>query len=468
MDKSRLALIKVEELEELFHKSFKKTENEDPTPNPPEPGEGDFFDRSELQEVKFNNKTASNSFSIITDGFDFGFGANTFFISGYLTSTVATDYIIKVYINGYFNNKVEISTTTLTHYCQFLITTCNYSKETFVLLEITPTVTSGNTITASNFVLGAKSASNIVPSFKTPTDLGRGDNKIKFTVMDGVDLDGVEQKKYGFAVLEDGVLYGGECQKENFAYENCNYIREITTYKDKGLDFATSYYVKASPHVYWYHVLYYSDINISTNACYKNLSLDGSVSTMYRAHDNWQFTPAIDSTKKSFLKTLSISASEITFGYTTTTNVLNVSGFYKKTTPFYNFQSGAIPIARNLSQTLYAIPCFLLKENNLYFYLEDTVTEPVLVSNIADKIEKITHAVFDGAEDKILLYYRSNGFLKCYHISRMSDGHYYGDYFENMFYGITEYFPLIDNDAVFVYGDKIFFTKEAEKLWLSI
>ena len=62
-------------------------------------------------------------------------------------------------------------------------------------MEIIPTVSSENVITATDFTLKAKTVTNILPSFKTPTDLGRGNNKIKFTVMDGVDLDGINQQK---------------------------------------------------------------------------------------------------------------------------------------------------------------------------------------------------------------------------------------------------------------------------------
>ncbi len=472
MDKSRLALMKIEELEELLHKGSKDTQTEDETP-PPEPDEesGGYIDKADLVSVNFNNKTATKTFSISTEGFDFGFGPKTFFISGNLSSTIATSYTIKVYINGYFNTEINLPNVTLYHYAQFLVTTCNYSKETFVMLEIIPSVIDLNTITANGFTLKTNEVATITPTFKTPTDLGRNDNKIKFTVLDGLDNLGGTYQKYGFATLEEGVLYAGECNKENFAFENSNYIREITTYTDKGVDFTTTYYARAAtsttPYCYWYQALYYSDSTLTAVCAYKNLSLDGTPVSLYKNHNNWQVTPAVNSAGKGYTKTLSIAETEMNFGYTTTNGVVSSVNFYRRTDPFKGFESGALPLARNLEETGYLIPCFLLKSGQLYFFIEDTVTEPTLVSGINDHIDKVTHAVFDGSQDKILMFYRSNGYLKCYHISRLSNGYYQGDYFDNMGYGLSEYMPLIGNDAAFVYGDKIFFTKEANKLWLS-
>ena len=476
MDKSLLALMKVEELEELIKKGKgSKVDIEQEPPQQETPpivsDEDGFIDKSSLNQVLFNDYTDTKAFSISTDGYDFGFGQNTYFITGKLSSTVATAYEIEIYVNGYLNNKINLTSQTTIHDCQFMITTCNYSQETFVMLRIIPKTLDGNTITASGFVLKTKDATNLIPTFKTPSDLGRNDNKIKFTVMDGIDSTGAIQQKYGFAVLEDGKIYAGECNKENFAYENCNYLREISTYTDKGIDFTTTYYVKpetsTSAHAYWYHVLYYSDSTLAATAVYKNLSLDGSLVSIYKSHSSWHMTPAVDSTKKAYTKSLSIASTEINFGYTTTNGIVSSSNFYRKTTPFQNFECGALPIARSLEQTTYLMPCFLLKENKLYFFIESIVTEPTLVDNISDNIDRVTHAVFDGSENKILLYYRSNGFLKCYHISKLSNGYYQGDYTEVISYGMSEYFPLIGNDAVFLYGDKIFFTNKADKLWLS-
>jgi|GEM_PF-2677240 len=458
MDKGLLALNRCDELEEMLRKRLGGNSSS-------------YLEKDNMQTIPFNDMVSTQSFSLATEGFDFGAGITTFIIEGHLSATVITNYKIKVFINEYLNREFNIELKTLEHDCKFLISPFMHTQRNFVKIEIIPETLESNTITATGFCIYTKIAKNIYPCFYEVDKLPYRDNKIKFSVYNGEDADGVTHQKYGYGVLgRDGTYYVGEGEKENFSFENSSLQMAITTYEDKGCDYAVNYLVTPkvgtdiSEICYKSLVTYASDSGNTSDHTYRNVSLKTDVYTMLSLFNNITATPATHSSGKAYAKIATIGTKGLIFTYMSSNVVIGVKHYYN-TSDFKGFNSAVMPIARNLNQTRCLFPCFLEANGKLYFFIENVVTVPTLVENITDNIEKVTHSVFgDDSGDEILVYYQSCGYLKCYHIKKEESGSYVGDYFETIGYGITEYLPLIDNDAVFVYGDKIFFTKEADKI----
>lgn len=458
MDKGLLALNRCDELEEMLRKR-------------PSDSKSSYFEKEDMQMISFNDMVSTQSFSLATEGFDFGAGMTTFIIEGHLSSTVITNYKIKVFINEYLNREFNIELKTLDYDCKFLISPFMHTPRNFVKIEIIPETSESNTITATGFCIYTKSAKNIYPCFYEVDKLPYKNNKIKFSVYDGEDIDGVVSQKYAYAILDrDGTYYVGDGPKENFSFENFSNQMEITTYVDKGYDYAVNYLVTPkvgtdiSDLCYKSLVTYASDSQKTSTHTFRNVSLKTGVYTLLSLANNICGTPAVNSTGKAYSKIMTIGPNGLTFTYMSSNTVVGTKYNYT-TSAFKGFNSAVMPIARNLNQCRCLFPCFLESGGKLYFFIESTVTVPTIVENITDNIEKVTHSVFgDDSGNEILVYYQSNGYLKCYHIKKEESGSYVGDYFETVAYGITEYLPLIDNDAVFVYGDKIFFTKEANKI----
>ncbi len=460
IDKGLLALNKIEELEELIKKK-KGTGGS---------SSGEYIEKENLHKIEFINTQSFGAVSYCTDVSDFGVGSVAFFIEGKLVSSVATDYKIKIYIKEYLAKEFDITNQNLETDCYFVVPTCIYSQKSMVKIDILPSVTEGININATDFCIYTKQANITYPSICSGNNTGSGNQIVKMSVKNGIDNTDTFSQEYAFGTVQDGTIFVGSCARENFSAENSKTEVLTETFASE-LDFCTSYNLvpptDTTPIKYRNQICIMQSKNYRP-ACYKNITGNSAYYSTQGAGKDLCIIPATDGACYSM--GFSYYATGTYFHLYRTNKTNNYSTGHMVSAIYQGLESTIMPNPRNLAQAVLPVHLFFLRDGGvLYSALYSSTGSPAIVENISESMEKLKSCVYEDDEGRrIKLYYLKNNYIKCYTLEYQEDtGKYAGVETKNIIYGVSSFVPLIDNDVVIAYGDKVFYSKEGDKLCIN-
>lgn len=292
-------------------------------------------------------------------------------------------------------------------------------------------------------------------------------------LIDGVDMNGVYNKKYAFSEVDRANMTGYIYEQDvsDFCLSKAPVVLTVPNLESYStLSIGYNCMKNDDGSIVYRHLVghYTRSDSLMANVNQQRTGVlskfDVSDKIIYTAHQHAE--------KKVYSYVLIKSNNKICFGDAITNAFV---GDYSKISyetikNKYDFQDACIPLTRNLNDVYKKMYPFVIFDKKLYM-LRDGETTLVPIAGAPTGIYKIagmSYVSADGYDLDVFLTIGDYTYKYRFCLDLTTDTYYINTAFNpvNVGYGIVQFQPLYDNDAFIVTQTDAYFTKEMDKIWL--
>ena len=499
-DKGLLALERCDELEKLIRRKFaalkiEDTPEENPDQIPPEediPAGDDTTVQDPSQQednavitldkmttINLEDNTYASIFSYTTAAYKCPYGQGCiildFDISGLGAvsaedttdySMIEEDYTIEIFQNGRsIYKELKSSQAKLLHFGA-VINCYIYQNPTGFCIKITHNKPTYFTISGFSLKIACEEeysfsiTPTLAPVPKTSYEL------FSYAVRNGLDGNDVDKKSYLLAVgAENNQAYILEQNADEFSLDK--EPTHIITGLDDGYAVTVGYrsvrlsstnFIYGSPKVFCSQSGVAKEIDLETGEIVENSIFAAKRKAIYSTHGHKLYANCC-----GYISYINDTGLE--YGHASYVNTFSqAKGSIKMET--YAINSFAMPYARSASEIMLDNVCFFDISGSL-FHSTHTGSNVYAVANSPTNIEKVVSAIYATADaTEVYLYVIIDKTL--FRLTLNKSGSKYSYTMGSkvpVAYGISGYYPLLDDDAIIEYDGNIYFTKEGYNFW---
>lgn len=299
-------------------------------------------------------------------------------------------------------------------------------------------------------------------------------NGASVTMIDGVDMNGVYNKKYAFSEVDrtsqNGYIY--EQNVSDFCLSKAPIVMTIPNIKaDSSLAIGYNCMKDDDGNIVYRHLVghYYSDTDHMANVTQQR----PAVGTLFDTSNKMIYTAHQSDTKNIYGYMLLLSKNMISYGDSLTNSFVRPiceKDYATLKRDRNEFQDVGMPLTRNLNDVYKTIYPLIILRGKLYM-LKANSFEFVAIDGAPYGITKIAGTSYiDTTSSDVDVYLVIGGYTYKYRLCLdTSTETYYVDTSVKpvlIGYGIVQYQPLYDNDAFIVTKSHMYFTKDSDKIWL--
>lgn len=478
-DKHKLTLNKIDELERLVHK---KTTT----------GSG-IIRRQNLKRLEVDSSKQSGEYIYRSKYLAFSYG--TFVINLYVeltstydltSSTTVEDrfedsYEIKLFLNG---NEIlyKVGVTSFRNLVvDMSVSTYIYETPCILELHIKNTKPVYYQINKLYFDMPSKTEL-FLDNYCKEKDIGTHSfinrfEGISIGMRDGVDMNGDYAKKYAIGfITTDNVGYVYEKDAKDFNLNNIPVVLQIpdceyTTFLSVGYNC-----MKLDDSICYRHLVAHYQSTTSTISKMANVNQQRTnVDSIFEAHNKAIYTAHQSDSKTIYSYMMTVGRGAMYYGDGLTNTFIGDSSMISytpdgDTTQEGDFLDGCMPLVRNLNE-VYKKPYPLIIKKGLLYSVKDGDPTLNLVEGVPAGVSKIAGMTYiDDDSSDVDVYLLIGGYTYRYRLAfNMIAETYSVDTsvtVTKIGYGILQFSPLYDNDALIVTKSHVYFTNKREEIWL--